>query len=193
MNLDRNFWNRRYLEGNTGWDVGQISSPLKAYFDQLSDKDMHILVPGGGNSYEAAYLYQEGFKNTIVIDISDVVIANFISRNPDFPVQNLWNDNFFNVTGSFDLVVEQTFFCALDPKLRPDYAKKVHDLLKPGGKLAGVLFDDPLNKDHPPFGGHKEEYLTYFAPLFDIVVLERCYNSIKPRAGRELFMILRKN
>jgi Thiopurine S-methyltransferase (TPMT). len=54
-------WQERYLNQQTGWDIGEISQPLKAYFDQLTDKRMRILVPGGGNGYEAAYLHAPWF------------------------------------------------------------------------------------------------------------------------------------
>jgi thiopurine S-methyltransferase len=60
--------------------------------------------------------------------------------------------------------------------------------LKPGGKLVGLLFNDKLNTDKPPFGGNKEEYTWYFEKYFDLKTFESCHNSIKPRAGRELFI-----
>ena len=68
----------------------------------------------------------------------------------------------------------------------------MHDLLKEQGKLIGLLFDDYLNEDHPPFGGSKSEYEKYFEPYFNIKVFETAYNSINSRRGRELFMILIK-
>ena len=96
--------------------------------------------------------------------------------------------DFFEHLGSYDLIAEQTFFCALDPALRERYVEHMHRLLAPGGKLVGVLFDDPLNDDHPPFGGNKDEYLRLFRPVFEEVLLERCHNSVPPRAGRELWL-----
>ena len=68
----------------------------------------------------------------------------------------------------------------------------MHELLVDGGKLVGLLFDFPLTEDGPPFGGNKEEYLTYFEPHFEIAIMERAYNSIQPRSGRELFVKLEK-
>ena len=100
------------------------------------------------------------------------------------------NDVTSNAVEKYDLIIEQTFFCALDPKLRPDYFQKVEELLNPGGKLVGVMFDDKLNTDKPPFGGNKEEYLTYIGSGLKIKTFERCYNSIKPRKDRELFINL---
>lgn len=33
--LDENFWSERYKLGLTGWDIGQTSSPLLQYLDQI--------------------------------------------------------------------------------------------------------------------------------------------------------------
>jgi len=85
-------------------------------------------------------------------------------------------------------MVEQTFFCALHPSLRVKYADHTALLLKSKGKLVGLLFDDVLNTNHPPFGGNKAEYLSYFSPYFDVAIIETATNSIPPRAGRELFI-----
>jgi thiopurine S-methyltransferase len=68
MDLSANAWNNRYLNDDIGWDLGEVSPPLKAYFDQLENKEIKILIPGGGNSYEAEYLLQKGFKNVFVVD-----------------------------------------------------------------------------------------------------------------------------
>ena len=79
----------------------------------------------------------------------------------------------------------------MDPSLRPQYAEKMHDLLVPGGKLAGVWFSFS-KEDGPPFGGSLEEYKTYFQAGWNILTFEPCRNSIPPRAGNELFGILER-
>jgi hypothetical protein len=43
--------------------------------------------------------------------------------------------------------------------------------------------------NQPPFGGHKDEYQQLFEKKFRLKALSPCYNSIKPRAGTELFLI----
>jgi thiopurine S-methyltransferase len=55
-----------------------------------------------------------------------------------------------------------------------------------------VLFDFPLSTEGPPFGGSREEYLQRFSPFFELKLLEKCYNSIAPRMGRELFIIAKR-
>jgi len=190
--LDKDYWTTRYLQNETGWDVGEITQPLKEYIDQLRNNELKILIPGAGNAYEAEFLFNKGFKNVFVIDISEEPLKNIRQRVPNFPKQNLLLGDFFELNKTFDLILEQTFFCALNPALRSAYAKKMNELLANKGKLAGVLFNDVLNADKPPFGGNAEEYKNYFEPYFNFKVFESCYNSIKPRANRELFMILEK-
>jgi len=188
MALDESFWDERYKQNDIGWDIGYVSTPLKTYFDQLTNKDLSILIPGGGNSYEAEYLYRSGFKNTHVIDLSMTALLNLKRRVPDFPDKNLIHKNFFDLKAKYDLVIEQTFFCAIDPSLRQNYAKKAHDLLLDKGKLVGLLFNIPLNEDHPPYGGNKDEYQSLFDAYFDIEIIELSYNSIPERSSNELFI-----
>lgn len=186
------YWEQRYREKQTGWDLGSISRPLKEYFDQLENKDLKILIPGCGNAYEAEYLWRKGFKNVYLLDLAHSPLKRFEENNPDFPKDQLIHGDFFKHEGTFDLIIEQTFFCAIDPQLRQAYAEKSKDLLKVGGKLVGLFWSVELNTEHPPYGGSKEEYIEYFEKDFEILQLEDAYNSIAPRAGRELFAILRK-
>ena len=188
MKLTQEYWNNCYQSNDTRWDLGKISPQIEAYISQLQDKEISILIPGGGNSHEAEHILGNGFKNVFVVDISPFAISNINERVPNFPKNNLFNIDFFKPNGSFDLIVEQTFFCAIDKNLRPAYAKKIADLLHPKGKLVGLLFDAPLNEDHPPYGGTIKEYIGYFEPYFNIEIMEPCYNSIQPRLGRELWI-----
>ncbi|WP_044398550.1 SAM-dependent methyltransferase [Lacinutrix sp. Hel_I_90] len=192
MDLNESFWDNRYKTSDTGWDLGEISPPLKAYFDQLSNKNLKILIPGGGNSYEAEYLHNKGFKSVYVVDLSKTALENLKTRVPSFPSSHLIQNNFFNVDMVFDLIVEQTFFCAINPNLRPAYAARAFEMLNLYGKVVGLLFNVPLNDTHPPFGGCKKEYLEYFRPYFDTKIMEEAHNSIKPRLGKELFFIIEK-
>ena len=187
---NKDYWEQKYENGDMGWDIGYISTPLKEYIDQLTDKDLKILIPGAGNAHELLYLLEKGFSNVFVIDIARQPLENIKKNIPNFPEHQLLEGNFFDLAlNNFDLILEQTFFCALDPSLRLDYAKKMKQLLKPNGKLAGLLFNFPLTESGPPFGGSLTEYKSLFQEHFKIKTLETAHNSIKPRADKELFFI----
>ena len=84
MNLNKDFGEKRYETNETGWDVGEITTPLKDYIDQIENKDLKILIPGAGNGYEFDYLISKGFKNVWVVDIAKQPLENLASRNPEF-------------------------------------------------------------------------------------------------------------
>ncbi len=206
-----NYWDERYRQNNTAWDIGAISPPLKTYFEQLKNKRISILIPGCGNSYEAAWLLENGFTSITLIDISEVLVTSLQEKferyttpppailrplsstpparhTPSGPSLTLITGDFFALTGQYDLIIEQTFFCAIEPSQRKDYVEKMYDLLRPGGKLVGLLLDRNFTGG-PPFGGHREEYVALLEKRLEIRTFERCYNSIAPRAGTELFFI----
>ncbi len=196
MKALEDYWTNRYREHLTGWDIGAPSTPLKTYIDQLTDQDIKILIPGAGNAYEAEYLHKQGFHNVFVLDISTEPLQALKRRLPSFPDQHAIHGDFFEYEGQFDLILEQTFFCSFEPTVdnRARYARQMNQLLKPAGKLVGLWFNYPLDaRVKPPYGGSKEEYLTYLASYFAVHVFEDCHNSIDARMGKELFGIFSKN
>jgi SAM-dependent methyltransferase len=190
--FDEAFWSSRWKEGQTGWNIGYPSTPLTHFIDSLNDHSVRILIPGAGNAYEAEYLWKKGFRQVYVMDLSDIPLKAFSARNPDFPEAQLIHGDFLQHDGEYDLILEQTFYCAIDPVLRDNYVRHMHRLLAPQGRLAGVLFNFPLTEEGPPFGGSEDEYRERFEPYFEIIRMEPCARSIPPRAGRELFIELEK-
>lgn len=191
-NLDQNFWNERYLLNETGWDLAQVSPPLKSYIDQLTNKNLRILIPGCGNSYEAEYLLQNGFTDITIIDIAPALVNRLKSKFQSNQNIKIILGDFFTHKAEYDLVLEQTFFCALNPELRKSYVEAMSDLLSEGGKLAGVFFNREFEIQGPPFGGTSTEYQTLFKDAFNFKTFEQCNNSFQKRADSELFVILEK-
>ena len=189
--LNKEYWENRYENNDAIWDIGHISTPLKEYIDQLENKEIKILIPGAGNAYELDYLIEQGFHNVFVIDYAQQPIDAIIKRNKTLE-SHLICDDFFNHTETYDLIIEQTFFCALQPNLRENYVAKMFGLLSEKGKIAGLLFNFLLTEVGPPIAGSYEEYLNLFSEKFSIKTLEPAYNSIKPRANKELFFTFEK-
>ena len=192
MKLTSKYWEERYQQGEDKWDVGEISTPIKEYIDQITDKKIKILIPGAGNGYEFEYLINNGFKNSFVVDYAETPLENIKKRIPDLNENQVINSDFFELEGKFDLIIEQTFFCALNPELREEYVRKMKSILNPKGKIAGLLFQFPLTTEGPPFGGSKEEYIALFQKDFNSITMETAHNSIAPRKNKELFVIFEK-
>ena len=192
MKLTSKYWEERYQQGEDKWDVGEISTPIKEYIDQITDKKIKILIPGAGNGYEFEYLIKNGFKNSFVVDYAETPLENIKKRIPDLNENQVINSDFFELEGKFDLIIEQTFFCALNPELREEYVRKMKSILNPKGKIAGLLFQFPLTTEGPPFGGSKEEYIALFQKDFNSITMETAHNSIAPRKNKELFVIFEK-
>lgn len=160
--------------------------------DQLDDKSIKILLPGSGNGYEAEYLFKQGFQQVYYMDFAPTAVSNFKNRNPDFPESQIIREDFFEHYGTYNLIIEQTFFSSLPKDLRPQYVKKIYSLLEENGKFMGLLFNHEFNSKLPPFGGSENEYASLFRSRFNFIHFKAAYNSIKPRAGRELFLLLIK-
>lgn len=190
--LDASYWESQYEAKTTGWDLGKVSPPIQIYVDTVDDKNCSILIPGCGNSYEAEYLLEQGFTNITVIDIAPTPVAVLKEKfKKNSNIQIILGD-FFEHRGKYDLIIEQTFFCALPPFMRQKYVWKMHLLLADYGILAGLLFNRTFESG-PPFGGSKEEYEMLFKDAFDFLKMDVSKNSIAPRANSELFIELKKN
>ena len=190
--LDQAYWDAQYKAKATGWDLGTVSPPIQALIDTIEDKNSAILIPGGGNSYEAEYLLQQGFTNITVIDIAPTLIEVLQQKFVNHPNVKIILGDFFEHQGQYDWIIEQTFFCALPPTMRPKYVWKMHQLLAPKGKLVGLLFNREFEQG-PPFGGNKVEYINLFSGAFTIEKMEVCPNSVAPRANSEVWIELEKN
>ena len=64
------YWELRYLENNTQWDIGYPSTPIASYMDSINDKEIRMLIPGCGNAHEAKYILDQGFNDLTLIDIA---------------------------------------------------------------------------------------------------------------------------
>ncbi len=189
--LDQEYWDIQYKTNETGWDLGKISPAIKEFTKTLENKNTRILIPGCGNSYEAEYLLNLGFTNITVIDIAPTLIENLQKKFQNNPNIKIVLGDFFEHQGEYDLIIEQTFFCALPPTMRENYVSKMHQLLSDKGKLVGLLFNKSFESG-PPFGGSKTEYEQLFNDYFNFLQMDLCQNSIKPRANSELFIEFQK-
>lgn len=186
--LDQNYWNTKWQNNQTGWDIGYASPAITAYMAQYLNKNAAILIAGCGNAYEAVYLLENNFTDITLIDFAEEAVKGLIEKFAGYPAIKILCTDFFEHERQYDLLLEQTFFCAIAPERRADYVQKVLSLLKPQGRIVGLLFDKVFEAPGPPFGGDVVTYEKLFRPFFSIDKMEKCYNSISPRAGKEIFI-----
>ena len=190
--LDQAYWDTLWRSGEIGWDVGYASPAITEYMAQYPDKNAAILIPGCGNAYEAAYLAENGFTNITLIDIAPGAVQLLNEKFATTKAVRVLCGDFFGHQGNYDLLIEQTFFCAIPPNMRKEYAQKAASLLNKDGKIIGLLFDRTFEQQGPPFGGCPCEYKPLFELHFVVKVMDECYNSIQSRTHSEVFINLVK-
>jgi SAM-dependent methyltransferase len=190
--LDQTYWENQYVSETIGWDLGQPSPPLQTIIDELSDKNLRILIPGCGNAYEAEYLLNQGFTDVTLIDISPTLVSDLQAKFKENKQIKVVLGDFFAHEGEYDLILEQTFFCALPPSMRQQYVWKMHQLLSPSGEIKGLLFNRFFEKQGPPFGGDLATYEQLFKAAFEIKKIDICQNSISSRADTEFSITFAK-
>ena len=83
-------------------------------------------------------------------------------------------------TNKFNVIVEHTCFCAIDPKNRINYIKMVYEILKPNGKFVGLLF--PIDKDtsegDPPFAIDLDSTISLISDYLSLILYESPSHSI---------------
>mgnify|MGYP000070418537 CR=1 FL=1 len=178
------YWDNRYREKNTPWQLNTHSPAFERWFLEVNPpKNSRILIPGGGNGLEALWLADQGYTNITVVDWSELVCEEQKARHKGKSIAWVCAD-FFGLKEQFDLILEQTFFCALPPSMRSAYFAKLPELLAPDGMLLGVMFRE-LPEGGPPFHCGKKDLEAGFGKYFSTVRIEACTYSIGPRQGNE--------
>tara|TARA_B110000116_G_C16670056_1_gene505797 strand:+ start:179 stop:799 length:621 start_codon:yes stop_codon:yes gene_type:complete len=191
------YWDLKYETNNIGWDISKPTPVFTQFFKKLKDKNKKILIPGSGNGHDAIFLSELGFK-VYTVDFSKVANNNLILKSQKKGLSiKVISEDFFNLSNYnqfFDVVLEYTFFCAINPKKRDKYIKKVYSLLKDKGIFVGLFL--PINKGTndtgPPFQVNLDIINKNFSKYFSNIVFEKSNFSIKPRRDNEVFFTMTK-
>ena len=189
-------WDEHYLKGDTFWDKGAPSPPLKQYLERHKIRG-RALVPGCGRGHDVALAGEHGLE-AIGLDIAPTAIAEARALYPQF-AERFVLGNFFEPPvewrGAFDLVLEHTCLCALSLALRPQYRRAVDGILRPGGLLIGVWFINPAldpGEEGPPFGISVAELTALFKDGYEIVDDYVPDVAFPNRQQRERLRVLRR-
>ena len=181
---DQAFWDNRFRTDDVPWDLDAPSETL-IHLQSLKNRDrssLRMIVPGAGYGNDAVAFAKLGYSG-IAVEWSPAaaqVIRERTKGNPGLEVRegSVW-DLPTSWQGTFDLWVEHTFFCAIDPSMREAYVKLAAAHLKPGGEILGNFFissatvtEPSLNAERgggPPFVTSESDFRALFSPSFEIL------------------------
>jgi SAM-dependent methyltransferase len=194
-------WDERWIRNETPWEKGYAAPPLSEYLEEADNelsRALRVLVPGCGSGHDVRELARHGIAAT-GLDISpkaiEVAHATAPSGNEDYLCADLFSDA-WRGTHAFDAVWEHTCFCAIDPSMRPAYAKAMAEILPPGGHLVAVFYLTPWDPgevvESPPFGASREEITGLFSPWFELRKDRVPGRAYPGREGREWLAIFER-
>jgi SAM-dependent methyltransferase len=153
-----------------------------------------ILSPGCGTGSDALALVKQGGQ-VLAVDWSPAAIREIRERYNQISLLKgtleVQSGDFFEMDPRpVDLVVEHTFFCAIDPTARPRYVERASSWLISGGYLVGnffVLSDEQAlslpalslapSGEGPPFATTVAELRHLLASQFEEVLLRPASTS----------------
>jgi len=182
---DAAYWEGRYQEGTDRWDLGEPAAVLVDLLEsQWAPPRGRVAFPGCGAGHDLRHWRDKGY---------DATGFDFAIQPPGLPVEAIdvftLGDRYPN---HFDVVVEYTCYCAIEPARRPDYAAAMRTALKPGGILVALLFPVGDKEGGPPFAVAESEIVTVLGAGLDLLHCETPTQSAEGREGRERLAIYRR-
>jgi methyl halide transferase len=181
-------WAAAWVAGINPGDKFDAHFPLPALSQMVAEGSVptgRALVPGCGRGYDVVLLASPE-RVAVGLDISEVAIAAAEAMYGALPEDEkkpprasvvFQAQSFFDLPedaeSRFDFVYDYTFFCALDPSIRPLWAEKMAAIVTPGGELCTVIFPIGEREGGPPFQVSMEDYKAVLEPLgFEAFQLE---------------------
>ncbi|KAJ3678122.1 hypothetical protein LUZ60_001925 [Juncus effusus] len=183
-------WEKSWEEGIVPWDLGKPTPVLVRLVQANSLPKGRALVPGCGTGYDVVALASSE-RYVVGLDISLTAVKKAQQWSASFANKDQFAflaEDFFkwNPEELFDLIFDYTFFCAIEPDMRPAWAKKINQLLKPNGELITLIYLITDQKEGPPFNNTLLDYEKVLNPLgFKAISIEDNELAVKPRKGRE--------
>jgi len=192
------YWERIYQSGDMGWDLNG-PTPIFDHWIDAYDIALSICVLGAGNGWDAMRFAEKGHDVTAV-DFAKSAIKKMKKTAKKKKIDiNILQMDIFDLDKKyqehFDVVLEYTCFCAIEPSRRREYINMVKCILKEHGELVGLLFptDKDMDESGPPFAVPLQMTINLIKEYLTLVKCKQPSLSIASRSGRETFVIFRKD
>ncbi|KAF9916551.1 hypothetical protein BX616_003472 [Lobosporangium transversale] len=195
-------WNELWKHDIHPWDNPTPSPALVEVIEQKPisaqiPKTGNVLVPGCGRGVDVFYLGNE-HRKAIGLDISPIAVQQCKDIRtqkgiPESHVDFMVGDFFkFDIpAGGFKLIYDYTFFCAIQPELRPAWGKRMAELIAKDGILITLMYPIGTHTDGPPFAVSEAAYHEQLDLNFECLLIDDC-TSFETRQGREKIGIWRR-
>ncbi len=199
--LGRDFWQKRWDDGQIGFHEGKPNELLVKHFDALGlAPGARVFVPLAGKAVDVSWIAARGHE-VVGVELSIKAIDAFfgerdldhrahareLGANEAFTtgaVTMVCADIFaldLPALGTFDAVYDRAALVALEPSTRGAYLDVCRTLLKPNGKTLLVSFSyEPPTVPGPPWSIDEKTVCELFARE-EVTLLERQQGSISPR------------
>ena len=169
---------------STPWDLGRAHPELMVRLAAglRPTGERRAFVPGCGRGHDAVAIGRAGWAVT-ALDYAEPLRSELEDRMARVGGESIIGDAFLFNGGPFDLVFDHTFFCAIDPARRPEFAALLDRVTEPGSRLASVVF--PIGRSHdqpsPPWGVETVDLTVALGEGWELIVDEPAINA----AGRQ--------
>lgn len=162
-------WNNCWEQGTTPWDLGQTTPIIQHLVDSRALPKGRALVPGCGRGYDVVAMASPD-RHVTGLDMSERALTlarELAASSPHAAMATtfLEADFFTWKSPQFDLIYDYTFFVAIEPSLRPSWALKMAELLKPEGELITLMFPISDHEGGPPYKVSVADYEELLVPL----------------------------
>ena len=188
-------WEHHYKTNDLGWDLGRVAPPFARLWKERMVSPCKAIIPGCGRGHEAIFLAEHGFQITAVDFAQGAVTSLKKSLEKKNLLGQVLCQDFFELdlcfNNKFDLMLENTFFCAIKPSMRQKYVLTAGRILRPGALFIGLFYETD-KEGGPPFNTKKSDIEEYFSERFKVEILDKSLYSAEQRLGKEWLAIFKK-
>lgn len=193
---DPDFWEDIYKRNDIGWDLNGPTPIFVKIANKL--KPGKIIILGCGRGHDAIIFSKLNFEVTAVdFAPSAINYLEKLCKKNNIKVNAVQSDIFSlgkYYDNYFDYIIEQTCFCAIDPKRREEYERLVFRILNSAGNLIGLWYplDKAIEDGGPPWGVSRSNLKNIFEKRW--IVIKELFSelSVKKRKQREKLIIFKK-
>ncbi|KAJ3204121.1 hypothetical protein HDU82_006070, partial [Entophlyctis luteolus] len=179
------FWESAWKENRTNWDVGGPTPALVTVLSEHAETlfpssklSWRVLIPGCGRAYDVVEFAKTPGVSCIGLELSETGFAEAVKYRDAIGVPrdkvDLLHHDFFKFVDPLECGFDVLFLCAIEPSLRNAWARKVAQLVRPGGILVAYMFplreyDDDNSLTGPPFALSCRIYHQLLDALFECI------------------------